>query len=668
MPKRHLITCALPYANGPIHIGHIAGCFLPSDIYNRFLRMQGKDVLFVCGSDEHGVPITLKAKKEGKTPQGVVDENHAVISKALKDFDIRFDTFSRTTNQLHHETAQDFFKNLYDKGVFIEEVSEQFYDEEAGEFLADKYIVGTCPSCGNQEATANPCEKCNRNNTPQDLINPRSALTDSKPILKETKNWYLPLDKIQEDFLNDWVDTKKSDWKPSVYGQCNSWLKEGLKPRAMTRDLNWGVDVPIKDAEGKVMYVWFDAPIGYITATKEAAGEDWEKWWTDSETELTHFLGKDNIVFHTIIFPAMLQEHGDFILPTNMPANEFLNLEGEKISTSKNHAIWLHEYLEDFPGKTDELRYTLTSILPETKDADFTWKDYQAKVNNELVAILGNFVNRVIVLSNKYYDGIVPVGSLQLNSTETLNKIESSLQSFNQRQGLENYMEIARSGNKYLQETEPWKLIKYEANAQAVADCLYTCIQIVKEIGEYAQIFLPETSKKLLNLLNIKSFDGEIKAGHQLGEASLLFEKIEDEMIENQMAKLHKTKEEMTEVSDAVEVEIAELKPEITYDDFIKMDLRVGTITAAEKVKKADRLLHITLDIGTETRSVVSGIAEHFAPDDIIGQQVTYLANLAPRKLRGIESSGMILMAEDTDGSLKFVAPSEQISSGSGIT
>jgi len=664
MPKRHLITCALPYANGPIHIGHIAGCFLPSDIHNRFLRMKGKDVLFVCGTDEHGVPITLKAKNEGKTPQQVVDENHVIIAKGLKEFGIHFDTFSRTTNALHHETAQAFFKKLYDKGVFTEDVTEQFYDEEAKQFLADRYYIGTCPNCGYDNAYGDQCEKCGRASSPLELLAPRSALTGNGPILKETKNWFLPLDKLQHEFLNEWVESRKSNWKSSVYGQCNSWLKEGLKPRAMTRDLDWGVPVPVKDAEGKVMYVWFDAPIGYITATKEAAGADWEKWWMDPETELTHFLGKDNIVFHTIIFPAMLHAHGDFILPTNVPANEFLNLEGDKISTSRNHAIWLHEYVEDFPGKTDELRYALNSILPETKDADFTWKDFQAKVNNELVAILGNFVNRVMVLTDKYYDGVVPLGTNKLDLTDIKVKIDEALAGFNQRQGLEYYMEIARSGNKYLQDTEPWKLVKDEANSQVVADCLFTCINVVKEIGNYAQIFLPETANKILGLLNLTSYQEEIQVGHKLNKPSLLFEKIEDELIAIQMEKLQKPNAEEV-ISVAEEKTVAAVKSEIVYDDFAKLDIRVATIIAAEKVKKADRLLHITLDLGLERRSVVSGIAAHFSPEDIVGQQVTYLANLAPRTLKGIESSGMILMAEDADGKLKFVSPADNTAPGS---
>jgi methionyl-tRNA synthetase len=666
MAKRHLITCALPYANGPVHIGHIAGCFLPSDIYNRYLRMQGKDVLFVCGTDEHGVPITLKAKKEGKTPQQVVDFNHDVISKALTDFDIHFDTFSRTTNLLHHQTSQDFFSHLYEKGVFTEDVTQQFYDEEAQQFLADRYIVGTCPNCGYDEAYGDQCEKCGRSSSPQELISPKSALTGNIPILKETKNWYLPLDQIQEDFLNDWVQDKKASWKPNVWGQCNSWLKEGLKPRAMTRDLNWGVPVPLIGAKGKVMYVWFDAPIGYITATKEAAGEDWTKWWQDSETELTHFLGKDNIVFHTIIFPAMLKAHGDYILPTNVPANEFLNLEGSKLSTSRNHAIWLHEYLEDLPNKKDELRYVLTSILPETKDSDFTWKDYQAKVNNELVAILGNFVNRVVVLTHKYYNGIIPSGKSTINTSGTKNKINQALDQFNQRQALEHYMELARIGNKYLQDTEPWKLIKDEANQQAVAYCLYTCLEIVREIGEYGQIFLPDTSNKILNLLNLSSYSDFIKGSHQINSPVLLFEKIENETIEIQTKKLIKEETDSAQESESSSIPKLD-KPMIQYDDFTKLDLRVATITAAEKVEKADRLLKITLNVGSETRIVVSGIAEFFAPESIVGKQVTYLANLAPRKLRGIESAGMILMAEDADGKLQFVSPAEPTQEGSVI-
>ena len=659
MPKRHLITCALPYANGPLHIGHVAGCFLSSDIYNRYLRLQGKDVLFVCGTDEHGVPITLKAKKEGKTPQQVVDENYQTISKSLVDFGIRFDNFSRTTNKLHHETSQEFFKKLYDNGVFIEETSEQFYDEEAKQFLADRYIVGTCPNCGYDGAYGDQCENCGRSSNPKELVNPKSALTGNNPVLKETKNWYLPLDKIQNNFLNDWVASKKKSWKPSVWGQCNSWLAEGLKPRAMTRDLDWGVKVPINGVEGKVMYVWFDAPIGYITSTKEAAGESWTKWWMDKDTELTHFLGKDNIVFHTIIFPAMLNEHKDYILPTNVPANEFLNLEGQKISTSRNHAIWLHEYLEDFPGKTDELRYVLTSILPETKDADFTWKDYQAKVNSELVAILGNFINRVVVLMHKYFDGVVPSVEVNCNTSSIEKKITTALDTFNQRQALEAFMELAREGNKYLQDEEPWKKFKDPDKLSEIEQCLTNCLDIVFNIGKYAEIFLPQTSISIANILNISSYQDLIKAQHQINKPVLLFEKIEDKTIEEQIAKLLKPKSEN---------KTAPFKEMIQYEDFTKLDLRVATITAAEKVKKADRLLKISLNVGSEERTVVSGIAEHYNPEDIVGQQVTYLANHAPRNLRGIESAGMILMAEDEDGNLKFVAPNIATTPGSVIS
>ena len=575
---------------------------------------MGKDVLFVCGTDEHGVPITLKAKKEKKTPQQVVDENHSLIVNSLNQFGIHFDQFSRTTNQLHHQTAQDFFSTLHKNKVFEEITSKQFYDEEAQQFLADRYIVGTCPNCSYEDAYGDQCEQCGRTSNPRELINPRSALTGNAPVLKETTNWYLPLDSIQEEFLDDWVDNQKDRWKSNVYGQCKSWLNDGLKPRAMTRDLDWGVRVPIQNANNKVMYVWFDAPIGYITATKEVAGDQWTTWWKDSETEITHFLGKDNIVFHTIIFPAMLHAHGGFNLPTNVPANEFLNLEGNKISTSRNHAIWLHEYLKEFPDKTDELRYVINSILPETKDADFTWKDYQAKVNNELVAILGNFVNRVIILTHKYFNGKIPDGNLD-SLPDFSAKITAALDQFNQRQGLEAFMEIARYGNKYLQDTAPWKLIKDDDNQQNVADCILTCLHVVHQIGLFGQIFLPDTSHKILKNLNLKSYEDKITIGHNIGESKLLFEKVEDDVIEQQITKLN----QKTPINTISQEQINQpLKPMIQYDDFVKLDIRVATITAAEKVKKTDRLLHITLDIGTEKREVVSGIAEHFAPEDII--------------------------------------------------
>jgi methionyl-tRNA synthetase len=548
--------------------------------------------------------------------------------------------------------------------VFEEITSKQFYDEEAQQFLADRYIVGTCPNCSYEDAYGDQCEQCGRTSNPRELINPRSALTGNAPVLKETTNWYLPLDSIQEEFLDDWVDNQKDRWKSNVYGQCKSWLNDGLKPRAMTRDLDWGVRVPIQNANNKVMYVWFDAPIGYITATKEVAGDQWTKWWKDSDTEITHFLGKDNIVFHTIIFPAMLHAHGGFNLPTNVPANEFLNLEGNKISTSRNHAIWLHEYFREFPDKTDELRYVINSILPETKDADFTWKDYQAKVNNELVAILGNFVNRVIILTHKYFNGKIPDGNLD-SLPDFSAKITAALDQFNQRQGLEAFMEIARYGNKYLQDTAPWKLIKDDDNQQNVADCILTCLHVVHQIGLFGQIFLPDTSHKILKNLNLKSYEDKITIGHNIGESKLLFEKVEDDVIEQQITKLN----QKTPTNTISQEQINQpLKPMIQYDDFVKLDIRVATITAAEKVKKTDRLLHITLDIGTEKKGVVSGIAEHFAPEDIIGKQVTYLANLAPRTLKGIESNGMILMAENEDGSLRFVSPDEQTKPGSIIS
>jgi methionyl-tRNA synthetase len=666
MPKRHLITCALPYANGPLHIGHIAGCFLPADLHQRFLRFLGKEILFVCGTDEHGVPITLKAKKENKTPQQVVDENYELISKTLTQFEIKFDNFGRTSRLIHHKTSQDFFKNLYDKGIFVEQTTQQFFDESTQQFLADRYIVGTCPKCGYEEAYGDQCEKCGRSSNPNELINPKSALSGNTPILKETTNWFLPLDQLQTDFLEEWVKSKKGIWKNSVWGQCNSWLQDGLKPRAMTRDLDWGVPVPIENVTGKVMYVWFDAPIGYITSTKEAVGEDWQKWWMDENTELTHFLGKDNIVFHTIIFPAMLHAHGDFILPTNVPANEFLNLEGQKISTSRNHAIWLHEFLEEFPDKKDELRYALTSILPETKDADFTWKDFQARVNNELVAILGNFVNRVWILMHKYYDGKIPFflgDESVVNSVKQISQqIEQHLSKFEQRQAFDAFMEIARLGNKYLQDQEPWKLIKDPENAQEVADCMGTCLAVVREIGRYAQIFLPSTADKILEMLSMSNWTEQITAGLVLGSPKLLYAKIEDEMIEQQIAKLESKNKEGSFV------DFVAVKPEITYDDFAKMDLRTGIILEAEKVPKADKLLKFLVDIGLEKRIIVSGIAEHFSPETLIGKKVMVLANLAPRKLRGIESQGMILLAENAAKQLVFVSPDEESQPGDTIS
>lgn len=661
--KKHLVTCALPYANGPLHIGHIAGCFLPSDIYVRHLRNAGKEVLFVCGTDEHGVPITLKAKKQGVTPQDVVDVNYKIISESLDKWGIDFDNFSRTTKPIHHETARDFFKTLYDKGVFIEEVTEQFYDEESNQFLADRYLTGECPNCGKDGAYGDQCESCGRTLSPSELINPKSVLTGNVPIRKATTNWFLPLDTLQTDFLNDWVASKKDVWKAHVYGQCMSWLNDGLKPRAMTRDLDWGVPVPIDGVEGKVMYVWFDAPIGYISATKEIR-EDWKDWWQNEETELTHFLGKDNIVFHTIIFPAMLKAHGDFNLPTYVPANEFLNLEGQKLSTSRNHAVWLHEYLEDFPGKEDELRYVLTSIMPESKDSDFSWADYQARVNNELVAILGNWVNRVMVLTHKYFEGVVPSNENQADydmlatANQSVENIYNLVQQFKFRDALSELMSIARLGNKYLQDTAPWHAIKEENGEQRVREILNVSLQLLALFSKTCSAFLPHTSVKLKEMLNLK--ESGLMAGQQVNKASLLFDKIEDEDILKQKEKLENQAKD-----NAVAPAIEPIKPTITFDDFSKLDFRVGTIIEAQKVPKADKLLQLLVDIGLEKRTILSGIAEHFQPEDLIGKQAVVVTNLAPRKMRGVESNGMLLMAENTEGKLVFVEPVGGIEPGS---
>lgn len=661
--KRHLVTCALPYANGPIHIGHLAGCLLPSDIYVRQLRAQGKDVMFVCGTDEHGVPITLRARKENVSPQEIVDRYYEQIKGSLENWGLAFDNFSRTSRPIHHNTSRSFFKVLLDKDVFDEQKTEQFYDAEAKQFLADRYIQGTCPKCGHDAAYGDQCEKCGSSLSPSELIDPRSTLTGNEPILKETKNWYLPLDQIQESFLNDFISSKEGVWKPHVLGQCKSWLNDGLKPRAMTRDLDWGVPVPVDNAEGKVMYVWFDAPIGYISATKEATTL-WETWWKDPGTELTHFIGKDNIVFHCIIFPAMLHTHGDYILPTHVPANEFLNLEGQKISTSRDHAVWLHEYLEDFPGRNDELRYVLTSIMPENADADFSWSDYQARVNNELVAILGNWVNRVMVLTHKFFDGVIPTwddsdAKDELAEVASLcEEVESLTTQFKFRDALSALMRIARTGNKYLQDSEPWHKIKEEGGEIAVANCLGASIYMMWQFANTAQAFLPETSEKMFELLDSKELP---QAGQTLNKPALLFEKVSDESIEAQKEKLANKEEDknMQEVT---------LKDEIQYDDFAKLDLRVGEIIEAQKVPKADRLLELSLDMGFEKRTVVSGIAEHFNAEDIIGQQVIVVCNLAPRKLRGIMSQGMILMAEDEDGTLQFASPGTKVSNGSAVS
>ncbi|TNE80681.1 MAG: methionine--tRNA ligase [Bacteroidetes bacterium] len=680
--SKKLITAALPYANGPIHIGHVAGCYLPADIYTRFERMRGEDLVFVCGSDEHGVAITMKARKEGVTPQEVVDKYNAQISDAFERFGIRFDHFSRTSRPIHHKTAQEFFRKLYDKGLFIEKETDQYYDEEAGQFLADRYIVGTCPVCSNENAYGDQCEKCGSTLSPTDLINPKSALSGSAPVLKKAVNWFLPMDQIAESPAFKEYAKRVEGWKSNVKGQFKSWLNEGLQPRAMTRDLDWGIPVPVEGAEGKVLYVWFDAPIGYISATKEyfeqqGNPDGWKAYW-EGDAELIHFIGKDNIVFHSIIFPMMLMEHGDFVLPTNVPANEFLNLEGNKLSTSRNWAVWLHEYLDEFPGKNDELRYTLTSIAPETKDSDFTWKDYQLKVNSELVAILGNFVNRVMVLMQKYYEGQVP-GGVSERHTELLAEqakqtaqITKLLESYRFRDAQSEWMNMARLGNKFLADLEPWKLWKTEP--EKVAGILTDALNICARLAILGEPFLPETTQKLKQQLGLSdkftwadAGKAELMgAGHQLGAPFLLFTNIDDEIIEKQIAKLG----QMTEAQNTPTEEtnpIAPQKAEIVYDDFAKMDIRAGIILEAVKVPKADKLLQLTVDTGLDKRTIVSGIAEHFNPEDIIGQRVSVLVNLAPRKLRGIESQGMILMTE-TDGKLFFVDPGEGTTAGSGIS
>lgn len=660
--KRTLVTSALPYANGPVHIGHLAGCYLPSDIFVRYKRSKGEDVIFICGSDEHGVPITIKAKKEGVSPQDVVDKYHKMMGDSFKEFGISFDIYSRTSNKIHHETASDFFKTLYDKGVFTEEITEQYYDEEAKQFLADRYITGTCPKCANPNAYGDQCEKCGSTLSATELINPKSTLSGSKPVLKETKNWFLPLDKLQPK-IQAYLDQHK-DWKANVYGQCKSWLDsgDGLQPRAMTRDLDWGVPVPVKGAEGKVLYVWFDAPIGYISATKEFKPKDWELYWKDKETRLIHFIGKDNIVFHCIIFPAMLMEHGEFILPDNVPANEFLNLEGDKISTSRNWAVWLHEYLIDFKDKQDVLRYTLCSNAPETKDNDFTWADFQTKNNSELVAILGNFVNRTLVLTHKYYNGTVP--SAETYTKEDLlileqlaafpDKISAALEQFKFREALAEMMNLARLGNKYLAETEPWKLIKTDETR--VKTIMNIALQITCNLAIVSEPFLPFTSQKLFTMLNMPTLKwhaakqtSNMASGHTINKDELLFAKIEDTEIQAQIDKLAASKSANTATV------IPPAKPETSFDDFSKMDIRTGTILEAERVPKTDKLLKLKIETGIDTRTVVSGIAEWYKPEDIIGQQVSILVNLAPRKIKGIESQGMILMASDSKGELSFI-------------
>ncbi|GEN76722.1 methionine--tRNA ligase [Chryseobacterium hagamense] len=664
-----MITAALPYANGPVHIGHLAGVYIPADVYARFQRRSGKEVAFICGSDEHGIPITIRAKKEGVTPQDIVDKYHEIIKKSFSDLGISFDEYSRTTSEKHYETSQDFFKVLYEKGKFTEEMSEQYFDEQAGEFLADRYIVGTCPNCGNENAYGDQCEKCGSTLSPSELINPKSMLSGNVPILKETKNWYLPLNEY-EDFLNEWIiEGHKDDWKTNVYGQVKSWLNDGLKPRAMTRDLNWGVPVPLPGAEGKVLYVWFDAPIGYISFTKEWAeknGKDWKDYWQSEESDLVHFIGKDNIVFHCIIFPSMMKAHGDYIMPKNVPAFEFLNLENDKISTSRNWAVWAHEYVEDFPGQQDVLRYALLSSAPETKDNNFTWKDFQTKNNSELVNIFGNFINRVAVLINKYFEGKVPEGNINAPELEQISKsaieIRNYLDNYEFRNALTAFMNLARFGNGYLQNEEPWKT--FENDVEKTKNTLFIGAQIAVALGNLAEPFLPFTAEKIYEIFNVTQLDWTtienskvlIEAGHKIVEkAPLIYSKIDDQVIDAQIEKLEQTKQNNKKTNPNANP----MKDEITFDDFTKIDLRTATILEAEKVEKADKLLKLTVDTGVDVRTVVSGIAESFTPEEVIGKQVMILLNLAPRKIRGIESQGMLLLTTKPDGKLSFVTPDD---------
>ena len=669
--KRYLITSALPYANGPVHIGHLAGVYIPSDIYTRYLRLRGRDVISVCGSDEHGVPITIKAKKEGITPQQVVDRYHNIIKDSFEKLGISFDIYSRTTSPTHAKTASDFFRKLYDDGKFVEQTTEQFYDEEAKSFLADRYIKGTCPKCNAEGAYGDQCEVCGSTLSPEELINPYSTLSGATPVKRETKHWYLPLDQY-ESMLREWILEGHKEWKSNVYGQCKSWLDGGLLPRAVSRDLEWGIPVPVEGAEGKVLYVWFDAPIGYISATKDLT-PDWEKYWKSEDTKLVHFIGKDNIVFHCIVFPSMLKAHGGYILPENVPSNEFLNLEGDKISTSRNWAVWLHEYLVDFPGKEDVLRYALCATAPETKDNDFTWKDYQARNNNELVAVLGNFVNRALVLTKKYYDGVVPsCGELSDYDRDTIAELseikaslENNIENYRFREALKDAMNFARIGNKYLADSEPWKLIK--TDAERVKTILNIALQITANIAIAIEPFMPFSAAKILNMLACEKFGWErlgamdlLAAGHQIGEPSLLFEKIEDDVIQKQLDRLAEIKKQNM----AAEVKAEPQKAECTFDDFQKMDIRVSTILEAEKLPKTKKLLKLTIDTGIDKRTIVSGIAEHFTPEELVGQQVLVLVNLAPRDFKGITSQGMILMAEDATGALRLVQPNEKTNNG----
>jgi methionyl-tRNA synthetase len=686
-PKRYTITAALPYTNGPIHIGHLAGVYVPADIYARYLRLTGNDVAYISGSDEHGAAIPMRAKKEGVSPQVIIDKYHTIIKKSFVDFGISFDNYSRTSSKIHHETASDFFTKMYKDGEFIEEVSAQLYDAEANQFLADRFVVGTCPKCGFEESYGDQCENCGTSHNATDLINPKSAITGNVPTVKETKHWFLPLDK-HEDFLRKWIlEGHKKDWKPNVYGQVKSWVEDGLRPRAVTRDLDWGIPVPLKDGKGKVLYVWFDAPIGYISSTKEWAareGKNWEDYWKKDDTKLVHFIGKDNIVFHCIIFPSMLKAHGDYILPNNVPANEFLNLEGNKLSTSKNWAVWLHEYLEDFPNQQDVLRYTLTANAPESKDNDFTWKDFQAKNNNELVAIFGNFINRVVVLTNKYYQGVVPESNDFSEVDEDVlaavkefpNTIGKSIERYRFREASQELMSLARLGNKYLADEEPWKVIKLDE--ERVKTIMFIALQISAALAILSEPFLPFTSNKLKGILNIIENDSAlslswesvtekdvlIPANHQINKAELLFSKIEDKTIETQVEKLQATKIANEQENKVVEPQ----KETIEFEDFTKLDIRIGTILEAEKVAKTKKLLKLKVDVGIDTRTIVSGIAESFSPEDIIGKQVSVLVNLAPRKIRGVESQGMILMTDTPDGKLAFVEPEKAVKNGQAVS
>lgn len=680
MSKRYTITAALPYTNGPLHIGHLAGVYVPADIYARYLRLKGHDVAFICGSDEHGVPITIKAKKEGVTPQDIVDHYNANIKASFKEFGISFDNYSRTSAKIHHETASEFFTTLYAKGEFIEETNAQLYDAEAGQFLADRFVVGTCPKCGNEESYGDQCEDCGTSHNATDLIKPKSAITGATPSLKETKHWFLPLDK-HEAFLKQWIlEGHKSDWKPNVYGQCKSWIDDGLRPRAVTRDLDWGIPVPLEGADGKVLYVWFDAPIGYISSTKEWAqkeGKDWEPYWKDKDTTLVHFIGKDNIVFHCIIFPAMLKAEGSYILPANVPANEFLNLEGQKLSTSKNWAVWLPDYLKEFPEKQDVLRYVLTATAPETKDNDFTWKDFQARNNNELVAIFGNFINRVVVLTNKYYQGVIPApDKFSAEDTAALKAIQSypkilssSIERYRFREASQELMNLARLGNKYLADAEPWKVVK--TDPERVQTIMYVALQISAALAVVSEPLLPGSSQKLKTMLNldalswadVESGGSLLKSSHQIGEAHLLFAKIEDSEVEFQLEKLAKSKL----ANEIANKEIESEKETVSFEDFSKLDLRVGTIIEAKKIPKTKKLLVLQVDTGVDVRTIVSGIADSFTAEEVIGKRVTVLINLAPRALRGVESQGMILMTETADGRLVFVNPDADHDTANGL-